>query len=236
LGKLIVIESGTDSSGKATQAKLLYQKLVEKGYRVMKVEFPDYKSKSSSLIKMYLNGEFGEKPDDVNPYASSTFYAVDRYASFKKIWKDFYDEGGIILADRYTTSNMIHQASKFNNEKDKEEYLNWLTDLEFEKIGLPKPDGVIFLDVDPEISFKLMENRKNKFTGEDKKDIHETAKDYLTKTYHNACCLSKLYNWEIINCIENNKIRSIENISTDVYDKAKRILSNDIISVSDMEI
>lgn len=236
MGKLIVIESGTDSSGKATQAKLLYQKLVEKGYRVMKVEFPDYKSKSSSLIKMYLNGEFGEKPDDVNPYASSTFYAVDRYASFKKIWKDFYDEGGIILADRYTTSNMIHQASKFNNEKDKEEYLNWLTDLEFEKIGLPKPDGVIFLDVDPEISFKLMENRKNKFTGEDKKDIHETAKDYLTKTYHNACCLSKLYNWEIINCIENNKIRSIENISTDVYDKAKRILSNDIISVSDMEI
>src|SRR3712207_976331 len=171
-GKLIVLEA-CDGSGKATQTKKLYDRLLLEHKNVLKVEYPDYNSNSSALIKMYLNGEFGDKPDDVNAYAASTFYAVDRYASFKKNWKDFYDKGGIILADRYTTSNMVHQAAKIHDEEEKNKFLTWLWELEFKLMGLPVPDAVIFLDVPPEYGKKLMLNRKNKFTGKDDKDIHE---------------------------------------------------------------
>ncbi len=189
-GRLIVIE-GSDGSGKATQTKKLYDKLVKQNKKVKKVEFPNYKSESSALIKMYLSGEFGKNPDSVNPYASSTFYAVDRFASYKKDWEEFYLKGGIIIADRYTTSNMIHQAAKIKEVQAKDKFLNWLWDFEFEKFNLPVPDCVIFLDMPPKCSKSLMETRNNKFTGEKEKDIHENNYEYLLESYNNSKYISE---------------------------------------------
>lgn len=156
-GKLIVLE-GLDGSGKATQAKLLAEHLAAQGVPVQKITFPDYASDSSALVKMYLAGQFGQHPDDVNAYAASSFYAVDRYASYKTSWGSFYEQGGVIIADRYTTSNAVHQCSKLP-QKQWEEYLHWLFDYEFRLLGLPAPDRVIYLQVDPAVSQRLMTQR-----------------------------------------------------------------------------
>ncbi|MBD5640239.1 thymidylate kinase [Clostridium botulinum] len=214
-GRLIVIE-GSDGSGKATQTKKLYDKLVKQNKKVKKVEFPNYKSESSALIKMYLSGEFGKNPDSVNPYASSTFYAVDRFASYKKDWEEFYLKGGIIIADRYTTSNMIHQAAKIKEVQAKDKFLNWLWDFEFEKFNLPVPDCVIFLDMPPKCSKSLMETRNNKFTGEKEKDIHENNYEYLLDSYNNSKYISEKYGWNRIECTNEDKIKSIDQINDDI--------------------
>ncbi|PRR77881.1 Thymidylate kinase [Clostridium liquoris] len=216
-GKLIVLEA-CDGSGKATQTKKLYERLILEGYDVLKVEYPNYESDSSALIKMYLNGEFGDKPEDVNAYTASTFYAVDRYASFKKHWEGFYDKGGIVLADRYTTSNMVHQASKIDNLEEKNKFLNWLCDLEFNLMGLPIPDVVVFLNMPPEYSKKLISNRKNKFTGEEEKDIHEKNEEYLIHSYKNACKIAEKYNWKQIDCISAGNIKTIDDIHEEIYE------------------
>ncbi|WP_163195601.1 dTMP kinase [Clostridium thermarum] len=225
-GKLIIID-GSDGSGKATQSLTLFARLQTEGFKVKKVEYPDYNSDSSALIKMYLNGDFGSNPEDVNPYVASTFYAVDRYASYKMKWKDFYDEGGIILADRYTTSNMVHQASKIKSQEEKERFLNWLWDYEFNIFGLPIPDKVIFLDVPPEYSRKLMEERLNKFTGEEKKDIHERNSKFLEESYYNAKWIAKKYNWVNIDCVENGSMLSIDEIHKKIYDNIVLTLRRD---------
>lgn len=222
-GKLIVIE-GCDGSGKATQTALLYKELMEKSINVKKIEFPNYESASSSLVKMYLEGDFGTDPLDVNPYAASTFYAVDRFSSFKTIWGHFYNDGGVVIADRYVTANMIHQASKFNDNKEKDSFLDWLYDLEYIKYQLPVPDMVIFLNMDPDISEVLMKERENKFTGEAEKDIHEKDKNYLVKSYNNAIYVCKKYNWCIINCFDSNGVRSIEDINKDIYNAVIKII------------
>ena len=215
-GRLIIIESGSDASGKATQTKKLYEKLLKDGYNVKKVEYPNYSSESSALVKMYLRGDFGDKPSDVDPYVASTFFAADRYASFKTQWEDFYNEGGIILADRYTTSNMVHQASKMDKE-DRDKYLDWLFDFEFNMYKIPEPDCVVFLDVPVTFSKKLMENRKNKITGQSKKDIHESDIKYLEKSYNNSLDIVDKYNWNKIKCVENNNLRSIGSIHEEIY-------------------
>ena len=222
-GKLIVLEA-CDGSGKATQTKKLYDRLIKEGYRTIKIEYPNYNSQSSALIKMYLNGEFGDKAEDVNPYAASTFYAVDRYASFKKEWEDFYNSGGIILADRYTTSNMVHQAAKINDGKEKHEYLDWLWELEFKLMGLPVPHKVIFLDMPPEYSKQLMMNRKNKFTGEKEKDIHEKDENYLIHSYNNACEIADKYDWHKICCVSNKTIKTIDEIHEEIYNAVTKSL------------
>lgn len=224
-GKLIIIESGSDASGKATQTKKLYDRLLEEGYKIKKVEYPNYQGESSALVKMYLRGDFGKNPSDVDPYIASTFYAADRYASFKTEWEQFYNEGGIIIADRYTTSNMVHQASKMDI-KDRDKYLDWLVEYEFNMYKIPSPDCVVFLDVPIDFSKKLMENRKNKFTGEEKKDIHESDIDYLTKSYNNSLFIADKYNWNKINCVENDKLRSIESIHEEVYTLVKEKLNS----------
>ena len=180
-GKLIVIE-GTDSSGKQTQTEKVYNRLLEEGYKVKRITFPDYESPSSAPVKMYLSGELGQNPQDVNVYAVSSMYAIDRFISFTKNWKDFYEEGGIIISDRYTMSNMIHQASKINDMEEKKKYVDWLYDLEFEKMKIPFPDLVIFLNMPTEFAYKLMESRLNKFSNEEEKDIHEKNKDYMKKS------------------------------------------------------
>lgn len=222
-GKLIIIESGSDASGKATQSERLYERLISEGKKCMKITFPDYKSDSSALVKMYLNGDFGKNPNDVSPYVSSTFYAADRYASYKTKWGEFYNSGGIIISDRYTTSNMVHQAAKIDSP-EKEKFLEWLYDLEFNIYGIPTPDEVIFLDVEPEVSQKLMKNRMNKFTGEEDKDIHESNKEYLINSYNNSLYVADKYNWEIVKCCNSGKLRSIEDINNEIYDKIKNYI------------
>ena len=220
-GKLIIIESGSDASGKATQTKRLFERLSEENSNIRKVEYPNYDSESSALVKMYLRGDFGKNASDVDPYISSTFFAADRYASFKTEWEEFYNNGGLVIADRYTTSNMVHQASKMD-EKDREKYLDWLGDYEFNLYKIPEPDCVIFLDVPIEFSQKLMENRKNKITGEDKKDIHESDIEYLTKSYNNALYIANKYNWKKINCVKDGTLRSIDDIHDEIYNIVKQ--------------
>lgn len=213
-GKLIVIE-GLDGSGKATQSKLLYEKLLAEGKSVRKVSFPAYDSNSSALVKMYLAGDFGKDPGDVNAYAASSFFAVDRFASYKSDWGTFYRDGGIVIADRYTTSNAIHQCSKLPKE-EWDGYIEWLFDFEFRLMGIPAPDKVIYLKVDPEVSQKLMTRR---YQGdESKKDIHESNLDYLEKSRQAAqYCAAKL-GWKTIQCDDGENMRSIEQIHEDIMD------------------
>ena len=188
-----------------------------------KVEYPNYKSESSTLVKMYLRGDFGKNADDVDAYIASTFFTADRYASFKTEWEEFYRSGGIVIADRYTTSNMVHQASKMEIE-ERDKYLDWLEDYEYNLFKIPRPDEVIFLNVPVDYSIKLMENRKNKFTGEDEKDIHESDKSYLRKTYNNSLYIADKYNWKRVECVENEQLRTIEDISNEIYEIVKNIL------------
>ena len=169
MGQLIIFE-GLDGSGKGTQTKLTAQRLKEQGRDLRQITFPDYASDSSALVKMYLAGQFGQHPDDVNAYAASSFYAVDRYASYKTNWGSFYEQGGVIIADRYTTSNAVHQCSKLPPEQW-EEFLHWLFDYEFHLLGLPAPDSVIYLQVAPAVSPRQMTARYH--GDESKKDVHE---------------------------------------------------------------
>ena len=212
---LVVIE-GVDGSGKQTQSQMLFDRLSEK-FEVKRLAFPNYESDTSTLVKMYLGGQFGTKPEDVNAYASSTFYAADRIGSYLKEWKADYEEGKFILCDRYTTSNAVHQAGKLEGgERDK--YLEWLFDYEYNLLGLPKPDFVFFLDVPVEVSRKLMENRNNKITGQQEKDIHEKNSEYLEKSYNNALYVAKKCGWNVIECVKDGKLRSIEDINDEIYD------------------
>lgn len=223
MGKLIVIE-GTDSSGKETQTKKLYERLANEVEKVRKISFPNYESPACEPVKMYLAGAFGDNALNVNPYPVSTMFAIDRYASYKMDWESFYNAGGIIVTDRYTTSNMVHQASKIENIDEKSKYLGWLEDLEYNKMGIPKPDLVIFLNMPTETAVKLMEARKNKITGEEKKDIHEKDTSYLKKSYDNACDIAKKYNWQEIKCVENKRLKTIEEIGEEIYTLVKEIL------------
>ena len=224
-GKVITIESGSDASGKATQVKKLYDRLLSEGYNVKKVEYPNYQSDSAALVKMYLSGQFGKEPTDVDAYVASTFFAVDRFASYKTEWEAFYKDGGIILADRYTTSNMVHQACKIDDKNEREKFLNWLWQYEFEMYKLPIPSCVIFLDMPIEYSIELMKDRENKFTGNKEKDIHESNIAYLTRSYHNALEVANHYNWTKVLCTADYKIRTIEAIHQDIYQHVKQIIA-----------
>jgi dTMP kinase len=221
--KIIVIE-GVDSSGKATQSKLLSERLKKDGKSVISVEFPNYKSDSSSVVKMYLGGDFGTDPESVSPYAASTFFAVDRFASVKAEWKDYFSGGNIVIADRYTTSNMVHQASKIKDLEEKSKFLDWLYDFEYNILSLPKPDLVIFLDMPVENARQLMKNRANKINNSSVKDIHESNEDYLNKSYENACFVAEKYGWNRIKCAVDGKVRTIDDISDEIYNAVKSIL------------
>ena len=221
-GKLITIEAG-DGSGKATQTRALMEHLVKDGYRVVKVEYPDYKSDSSALVKMYLGGEFGEHAEDVDAYGASTFFAVDRYASFHLNWKQAYEEGAIILADRYTTSNMVHQAVKLTDPIEREEFLTWLWDFEFGKLKLPVPDVVVYLDMDPEVSDRLI-NERAAHNADRKKDIHEKDTNYLHRCHDAYNWVADKYGWKKVVCSKDGQPRSIEEIHKDVYSAVRRYL------------
>lgn len=215
MGKLVVVE-GADGSGKATQTTRLYERLRNLRVNVLRVSFPNYESESSALIKMYLRGDFGGSAESVNPYAAAMFYAVDRFASFST-WKDFYNDGGIILADRYFASNMAHQAVKFSNKSDRENFWNWVEDIEIKKFKLPRPDITIFLDMPPEISAMLRQKRG-------RTDLHESDYNYMVKSYKMYVELAQKYNWQTIKCAENNFARSSIDIEQDVFRLVEEML------------
>ena len=210
-GKLIVIE-GLDGSGKSTQIECLKNKL--NGKNVHRIKLPDYDSESSALVKMYLRGDFGKDPGDVNAYAASAFYAVDRFANYKMKWKSFYDSGDIIISDRYTTSNAYHQATKIDKD-ERADFFKWLEDFEYGLIGVPKPDAVIYLDMPIEISQKMMSERYH--GDETKKDIHESNLDYLYKCRDAALDAAEKMGWYVVKCSDGDRPRSIESIGDEIF-------------------
>ena len=221
-GTLIVLE-GIDGSGKATQSALLEKKLKEAGKDVMHISFPDYASDSSALVKMYLKGDFGADPGDVNPYAASLFYAVDRFASYRMKWKDFYEKGGIIIADRYTTSNMVHQMTKYDDEEERTQFLSWLEKTEYEELELPRPDLVILLDIPLGMSEALVKARAAEGGS---MDIHEQHLDYLRKCHDAYQALVRFYGWERIPCAREGVLRSVTDIGRDVDAAVEKVMKN----------
>lgn len=215
-GKLIVIE-GVDGSGKETQTKKLYDRLKEEKFKIKRVSYPRYDNDSSILVKRYLRGDFGEKPEDLSPYIASTFFAIDRFVSYKEDYEDFYNNGGLVIADRYTTSNMVHQAGKIMDPEEREKYLAWLWDYEFNVYGLPIPDLVLFLDIPVKINKMLMQGRKNKFSGEIQKDIHENNAKHLQQSYENASLLVDQYHWKRIKCVQDDILLSVNEIHEMIY-------------------
>lgn len=220
MGKLIVIE-GTDGSGKSTQFRLLTQRVAQEGRAFRKLVFPQYQEESSALIRMYLGGQFGTSPADVNAYAASAFYAVDRYASYKKVWGQWYEQGGLVLSDRYTTSNAIHQASK-EPEESRAEFLRWLYEFEYTKLGLPRPDLTIYLDVPTAYTECFLRSREAA-TGT-KADIHEQDLSYLAACRAMGRTAAQYYGWTVIDCVRDGKMRSIEDIHEEIYSRVKACL------------
>ena len=219
-GKLIVFE-GTDGSGKATQARLLCQRLEREGIPYQEIDCPRYGKPSAAMVQEYLDGNLGKKPGDVNAYAASLFFSMDRYASYKQDWGDFYEAGGLIVADRYTTSNAVHQASKLP-ESERKAYLDWLFDLEYRLLGLPKPDLVIYLDMPTEITEQMM-RRREQTTGTHA-DIHEQDETYLKNCRANAKEIVKACGWSVVDCAEDEKPRTPEDIHAQVYQLVKKLL------------
>ena len=212
MGGLFVLE-GVDGSGKSTQFTFLCQRLDNAGKKFTRLVFPQYAEPSSALIKMYLSGEFGNDPENINAYAASAFFAVDRYASFIKAWNKNYRAGEIILTDRYTTSNAIHQGSKLPYGKYTE-YLDWLYDFEHKKMGLPVPDVVFYMDISPETALKQRKQRETE-TGS-KSDIHESDDDYLKKCCHYGKIAAEYYKWTKIRCDNNCQMRTVSDINDEI--------------------
>ncbi len=213
MGKLIVIE-GTDGSGKSTQFKMLSERLEAEGVQFKHLVFPRYSEESSALIRMYLGGDFGSNPTDVNAYAASSFYAVDRYASYKMDWGNWYENGGMILSDRYTTSNAVHQASK-EPEENRQAFWSWLYDFEYQKLGLPRPDLIIYLDVPTDFTERMMRSRESA-TGT-KADIHEKDLQYLATCRDTGRAAANFYGWKVVQCVRDNQMRSIDDIHQELY-------------------
>lgn len=222
MGKLIVLE-GTDGSGKSTQFRLLTQRVEQAGIPFEKLVFPQYQEESSALIRMYLGGEFGNKPSDVNAYAASAFYAVDRYASYKKVWGEWYEQGGLVLSDRYTTSNAVHQTSKEPEEKQGA-FLKWLYEFEYDRLGLPRPDLTIYLDVPTEYTEQMMRSREAA-TGTHA-DIHEQDLAYLATCRKIGRKAAAFYGWTVIDCVKDGKMRSIEDIHEEIYRHVAKCLED----------
>ena len=219
-GKLIVFE-GTDGSGKATQSRMLCQRLAQEHVSYKNIDFPRYGKPSAVMVQEYLDGKLGRNAGDVNAYAASILYAVDRYASYKQDWGEFYEAGGLIVADRYTTSNAVHQASKLL-KRERSRYLKWLFDLEYDRIGLPKPDLVIYLDMPTEITERMMRSREQQ-TGT-LADIHEQDAAYLQNCRANAREVVRQCGWTVIHCAEGDAPRTIEDIHEEVWQTVQKLL------------
>lgn len=220
MGKLIVLE-GTDGSGKSTQFHLLTQRLEAEGVAFRKLVFPQYSEPSSALIRMYLNGEFGQRPEDVNAYAATAFYAVDRYASFQKVWRREYEAGGLILSDRYTTSNAVHQGSKLARPQQRA-FFQWLEEFECDRLGLPKPDLVIYLDVPTDLTEVML--RKRERDTHTKGDIHEQDLQYLRLCRETGQEAAAYFHWHTISCARDGAMRPVSEIHQDIYNLVQTCL------------
>lgn len=219
--KIFVIE-GTDGSGKQTQTAKLYERLINEGNEVFKTSFPNYDSQSSGPVKEYLAGNISQSPNDISAKAASLFYAVDRYITYKKdIEEKYLDDKTLILFDRYVSSNLLHQGSKIiansNDYSKLDEFANWNYEREFGDLELPKPTAVFFLYVPTEYTLKMMEYRKNKITNGEKKDIHESNQEHLVNSVKSGLHLAKKLNWHIIECVKDDKLRTIEDIHEELY-------------------
>ena len=215
MGKLIVFE-GIDGSGKSTQFELMCERLSRENHEFKRLVFPRYDEPSSALIKMYLSGEFGDNPDSVNAYAASSFYAVDRYASFVQDWREYYESGGLVLTDRYTTSNALHQGAKMD-PVHREHFFRWLYNYEFDLIGLPEPDCVVFMDIETSLAADRLRSRQAE-TGTDA-DIHEQDLVYLDSCVESGRQAAALYGWYMIDCASNGHSRSEDDIHNEIYKK-----------------
>ena len=220
MGKLIVFE-GTDGSGKATQTELLCQTLEAQGVPFRRLSFPRYQEESSALVRLYLGGAFGSHPDDVNAYAAATFYAVDRYASYQQDWGEYYRQGGLLIADRYTTSNAVHQTSKLPPEQ-RQSFLDWLFHFEYDLLGLPRPTRVLYLDLPTELSEQMMRLREQ--ATHTTADVHEQDEAYLRRCRENAAFVTEYCGWTSIDCARNGVMRSREEIHAEVMDKLRDLL------------
>lgn len=219
-GKLIVLE-GIDGSGKSTQYERLCSRLESEGVNFKRVVFPRYDKESSALVRAYLGGEFGSSPSDVNAYAASTFYAVDRFASYKSDWQDYYLGGGLVIADRYTTSNACHQGGKVP-EGQRQKFLDWLYEFEFDLLGLPRPNLVIYLNVELETSRRQMKKRQE--STHTSADIHEKDFAYLAQCLEAGRYAAAHYGWQMIQCCEDGEMRGIEDIHGEIYEKLMDVI------------
>jgi len=224
-GIIISIE-GTDGAGKHTQQNLLKEKLKTLGLKVFDQSFPNYESNSSAPVKMYLAGEFGETASCLNAYEASSLYAIDRLCTYKKSIKPHYDNGEIILLDRYVQSNFIHQCSKIEDEKEREKYLTWVQEFEFDTLNLPRPDLVFFIEMPVQKSIELAKARETLKAGT-QKDIHEADSSYMQKSYNNGLNLAKKFGWTLIHCVDkNDNIKSIEQIHSEIMEITIKFLNN----------
>ena len=221
MGKLIVLE-GIDGSGKSSQYARVCSRLKEDGIEYRHIVFPRYDKESCALVRLYLNGGFGTDPDAVNAYTASTFFAVDRFASFRDDWGEAYNQGSLILSDRYTTSNAVHQGSKLPEEL-LPEYFGWLSDLEYNRMQLPKPDLVLYLDTTIEISMRRMRRRES--TTGTHADIHEQNSRYLEKCLLTANLACDYFGWKRIACFdEQGRERQLEEKNDEIYAEILRFL------------
>ena len=223
---LIISIEGTDGAGKHTQQQLLFNDLKDLGYDVVDQAFPNYDSDSSAPVKMYLAGEFGQSANSLNAYQASVLYAVDRMCTYKKSLESHYNDGKIILFDRYVQSNFIHQCSKIDDMEDKLKFIAWEENLEYDTLGLPKPDLIFFIEMPVEKSLELARARAEYKTG-DSKDIHEEDTTHMTKSYNNGLSLAKQLGWKIIHCVDkDNNIKSIEEIHKEIMSQAIEFLNS----------
>ena len=221
-GRLIVLEGTTDGTGKSTQFRRLCEHVTQKGIPFQRLIFPQYQEPSSALIRMYLAGEFGSRPGDVNPYAASAFYAVDRYASWKKVWENWYRDGGLVLTERYTTSNAIHQGAKCAPE-ERPAFLRWLAEFEYERMELPRPDLVLCLDMPTDRAISLLRSREA--ATHTKADIHELDTAYLAACRSSALEAASILGWTLIPCLDSaGNLRSIEDIHQDIWGRVAPLL------------
>jgi len=220
MGLFIDLE-GLDGCGKTTQTELLCKRFEKENIKYKKIKLPDYDSDSSILVRKYLNGDFGKNANDVNAFAASVLFAADRFASYTEKWKNDYKNGTLIFSDRYTPANALYQMTKLEPE-EWDSYLEWLFDFEYNKIGIPEPTTVVFLDMPVEVSQKLMTSRYN--GDESKKDVHECNVEFLHKCRESALYACKKYGWKVISCAENGELLSIETINDRIYDAIKPIL------------
>lgn len=228
MNKIFVIE-GTDGSGKQTQTNLIYERLIKDEKNVFKTSFPNYDNPSSGPVKEYLSGNISKDPNDISPKAASCFYAVDRYISYKENIEKYYkDDKTIILFDRYISSNLLHQGGKIlkecNDFSKLDEFCDWISNLEYNDLELPKPTQVFFLHVPVDYTLSLMKNRDNKFSKDSKKDIHEIDPYHLKKSEASGLYFAKKLNWQIIECVKDGKLRSIEDINNEIYSAIQKLI------------